>query len=188
MAAALQAEHQPAVAAGPKPPALPFRVGHGFDLHRLEPGLPLIIGGISIPHDRGCDAHSDGACRLLPLLVFFLVLPFVRSLRYRACGNFCRVRRGRASALRGGRDSWRPGAAGHRADLPGHRPPVEGRRVVRVHEGSCEFLEFTPNFILPWQFPLASVGIIRYRTVCSWMVKCLFRTKFTVRVLLLFYD
>ncbi|XP_062146958.1 2-C-methyl-D-erythritol 2,4-cyclodiphosphate synthase, chloroplastic [Alnus glutinosa] len=40
--------------------ALPFRVGHGFDLHRLEPGYPLIIGGIDIPHDRGCEAHSDG--------------------------------------------------------------------------------------------------------------------------------
>uniref|UniRef100_K3YYM8 2-C-methyl-D-erythritol 2,4-cyclodiphosphate synthase n=1 Tax=Setaria italica TaxID=4555 RepID=K3YYM8_SETIT len=45
---------------GAKPPALPFRVGHGFDLHRLEPDLPLIIGGINIPHDRGCEAHSDG--------------------------------------------------------------------------------------------------------------------------------
>nr|CAD1844597.1 unnamed protein product [Ananas comosus var. bracteatus] len=33
---------------------------HGFDLHRLEPGLPLIIGGVNIPHDRGCEAHSDG--------------------------------------------------------------------------------------------------------------------------------
>ncbi|XP_078442594.1 isoprenoid F [Wolffia australiana] len=42
------------------PPSLPFRVGHGFDLHRLEPGLPLIIGGVNIPHDRGCEAHSDG--------------------------------------------------------------------------------------------------------------------------------
>ncbi|KAF6157596.1 hypothetical protein GIB67_037169 [Kingdonia uniflora] len=40
--------------------ALPFRVGHGFDLHRLEPGYPLIIGGIDIPHERGCEAHSDG--------------------------------------------------------------------------------------------------------------------------------
>ncbi|KAK8618031.1 hypothetical protein V6N13_115906 [Hibiscus sabdariffa] len=40
--------------------SLPFRVGHGFDLHRLEPGYPLIIGGINIPHDRGCEAHSDG--------------------------------------------------------------------------------------------------------------------------------
>ncbi|CAK9232600.1 unnamed protein product [Sphagnum troendelagicum] len=41
-------------------PVLPFRIGHGFDLHRLEPGLPLIIGGVNIPHDRGCEAHSDG--------------------------------------------------------------------------------------------------------------------------------
>ncbi|KAF8412190.1 hypothetical protein HHK36_000150 [Tetracentron sinense] len=40
--------------------SLPFRVGHGFDLHRLEPGYSLIIGGINIPHDRGCEAHSDG--------------------------------------------------------------------------------------------------------------------------------
>ena len=30
------------------PPALPFRVGHGFDLHRLEEGYPLIIGGIPV--------------------------------------------------------------------------------------------------------------------------------------------
>jgi 2-C-methyl-D-erythritol 2,4-cyclodiphosphate synthase len=38
----------------------PFRIGHGFDLHRLEDGLPLIIGGVKIEHDRGCAAHSDG--------------------------------------------------------------------------------------------------------------------------------
>jgi 2-C-methyl-D-erythritol 2,4-cyclodiphosphate synthase len=36
------------------------RIGHGWDLHRLEPGHKLIIGGIDIPHDRGCVAHSDG--------------------------------------------------------------------------------------------------------------------------------
>ncbi|KAI4326896.1 hypothetical protein L6164_019417 [Bauhinia variegata] len=47
------------ISATPSKP-LPFRVGHGFDLHRLEPGYPLIIGGINIPHDRGCEAHSDG--------------------------------------------------------------------------------------------------------------------------------
>nr|WIW78223.1 MCS2 [Panax vietnamensis] len=40
--------------------SLPFRVGHGFDLHRLEPGYPLIIGGIDIPFEKGCEAHSDG--------------------------------------------------------------------------------------------------------------------------------
>lgn len=48
------------VTSGKSIKTLPFRVGHGFDLHRLEPGYPLIIGGIDIPHDRGCEAHSDG--------------------------------------------------------------------------------------------------------------------------------
>jgi 2-C-methyl-D-erythritol 2,4-cyclodiphosphate synthase len=41
-------------------PVLPFRVGHGFDLHRLEEGYKLIIGGLEIPHTKGCVAHSDG--------------------------------------------------------------------------------------------------------------------------------
>lgn len=36
------------------------RIGHGFDLHRLEPGLPLIVAGVRLEHDRGCAAHSDG--------------------------------------------------------------------------------------------------------------------------------
>jgi 2-C-methyl-D-erythritol 2,4-cyclodiphosphate synthase len=38
----------------------PYRIGHGFDLHRLEPGLRLVIGGVDIEHGRGCAAHSDG--------------------------------------------------------------------------------------------------------------------------------
>lgn len=36
------------------------RIGHGFDLHRLEPGHPLIVAGVELDHDRGCVAHSDG--------------------------------------------------------------------------------------------------------------------------------
>lgn len=40
--------------------AVQFRVGHGFDLHRLEAGRKLIIGAVEVPHDRGCVAHSDG--------------------------------------------------------------------------------------------------------------------------------
>ena len=40
--------------------ALLPRIGHGFDLHRLEPGLPLIVCGERLEHDRGCAAHSDG--------------------------------------------------------------------------------------------------------------------------------
>lgn len=37
-----------------------FSVGFGYDSHRLAEGFPLILGGIRIPSDRGCVAHSDG--------------------------------------------------------------------------------------------------------------------------------
>jgi len=37
-----------------------FRIGHGFDVHRLAEGVPLVIGGVCIPHEKGCVAHSDG--------------------------------------------------------------------------------------------------------------------------------
>ena len=37
-----------------------FRVGHGFDLHRLAAGRRLIVGGEAIESEVGCDAHSDG--------------------------------------------------------------------------------------------------------------------------------
>ncbi len=36
------------------------RIGHGFDLHRLEAGRRLMVGGVDLDHDRGCVAHSDG--------------------------------------------------------------------------------------------------------------------------------
>ncbi len=36
-----------------------IRVGQGFDVHKFEEGRPLIIGGITIPHDRGLAGHSD---------------------------------------------------------------------------------------------------------------------------------
>ena len=35
-------------------------IGQGFDAHRFAPGRPLILGGVSIPHDQGLAAHSDG--------------------------------------------------------------------------------------------------------------------------------
>ncbi|RUM59147.1 MAG: 2-C-methyl-D-erythritol 2,4-cyclodiphosphate synthase [Persephonella sp.] len=37
-----------------------FRIGIGFDLHRLEEGKKLIIGGVIIPYEKGFIAHSDG--------------------------------------------------------------------------------------------------------------------------------
>jgi len=37
-----------------------FRIGIGFDLHRLGPNTPLVIGGVLIPHTMGLIGHSDG--------------------------------------------------------------------------------------------------------------------------------
>jgi 2-C-methyl-D-erythritol 4-phosphate cytidylyltransferase/2-C-methyl-D-erythritol 2,4-cyclodiphosphate synthase len=37
----------------------PLRIGIGYDVHRLEPGRPLIIGGMKIPHEMGLIGHSD---------------------------------------------------------------------------------------------------------------------------------
>ncbi|MBP1534333.1 MAG: 2-C-methyl-D-erythritol 2,4-cyclodiphosphate synthase [Ruminococcus sp.] len=36
-----------------------MRIGHGYDVHRLVEGRPLIMGGVNIPHDKGLDGHSD---------------------------------------------------------------------------------------------------------------------------------
>lgn len=37
-----------------------FRIGHGYDVHALGEGRRLVLGGVEIPHERGCIAHSDG--------------------------------------------------------------------------------------------------------------------------------
>lgn len=37
-----------------------IRTGQGIDFHRLEKGRPLWLGGVNIPSDKGCVAHSDG--------------------------------------------------------------------------------------------------------------------------------
>jgi len=36
-----------------------FRIGFGYDVHRLEKGIPLWIGGVKIPHEKGAAGHSD---------------------------------------------------------------------------------------------------------------------------------
>jgi 2-C-methyl-D-erythritol 2,4-cyclodiphosphate synthase len=36
------------------------RIGHGFDSHEFQPGIPLKIGGITVAHDKGLGGHSDG--------------------------------------------------------------------------------------------------------------------------------
>ncbi|WP_246945472.1 2-C-methyl-D-erythritol 2,4-cyclodiphosphate synthase [Bacillus pinisoli] len=36
-----------------------FRIGQGFDVHQLGEGYPLIVGGITIPYEKGLIGHSD---------------------------------------------------------------------------------------------------------------------------------
>lgn len=45
------------VSDAPGPPA--FRIGSGYDLHRLVAGRPLILGGVHVPFEAGLDGHSD---------------------------------------------------------------------------------------------------------------------------------
>jgi 2-C-methyl-D-erythritol 2,4-cyclodiphosphate synthase len=37
-----------------------LRIGNGYDIHRLVPGRPLILGGVHIPYEMGLEGHSDG--------------------------------------------------------------------------------------------------------------------------------
>ena len=37
----------------------PLRIGQGWDTHRMEPGRPLILGGVEVPFELGLAGHSD---------------------------------------------------------------------------------------------------------------------------------
>ena len=39
-----------------------IKIGIGYDIHRLEPGRRLVLGGVEVPHPRGLAGHSDGDC------------------------------------------------------------------------------------------------------------------------------
>jgi 2-C-methyl-D-erythritol 2,4-cyclodiphosphate synthase len=48
------------LSAAATPPGYPgFRVGIGYDTHRLVEGRRLVLGGVEIPHERGLAGHSD---------------------------------------------------------------------------------------------------------------------------------
>ncbi|HTC39937.1 MAG TPA: 2-C-methyl-D-erythritol 2,4-cyclodiphosphate synthase [Candidatus Acidoferrales bacterium] len=38
----------------------PTRIGYGFDSHEFRSGIPLKMGGVVLPHDKGLGGHSDG--------------------------------------------------------------------------------------------------------------------------------
>ena len=45
-----------------------LRIGHGYDVHRLVEGRPLILGGVTIPYERGLLGHSDADVMLHALM------------------------------------------------------------------------------------------------------------------------
>ncbi len=37
-----------------------MRIGYGWDSHEFKKGIPLMIGGVHLPHSKGLSGHSDG--------------------------------------------------------------------------------------------------------------------------------
>jgi 2-C-methyl-D-erythritol 2,4-cyclodiphosphate synthase len=37
-----------------------MRIGYGWDSHEFKSGIPLVVGGVNLPHDKGLGGHSDG--------------------------------------------------------------------------------------------------------------------------------
>jgi len=42
--------------------SLPFRIGLGYDIHRMQTGRKLVLGGVEIPSNEGLEGHSDADC------------------------------------------------------------------------------------------------------------------------------
>jgi len=59
-----------------------IRIGQGIDFHRLEKGLDLWLGGVKIPSERGCVAHSDGDVLLHAICDSLLGAAGLRDIGY----------------------------------------------------------------------------------------------------------
>jgi 2-C-methyl-D-erythritol 2,4-cyclodiphosphate synthase len=58
------------------------RIGQGIDFHRLEKGLNLWLGGVRIPSEKGCVAHSDGDVLLHSICDALLGAAGLRDIGY----------------------------------------------------------------------------------------------------------
>src|SRR5947208_16943862 len=60
-----------------------MRIGYGWDSHEFKRGIPLKIGGVTLPHNKGLGGHSDGDVLLHALTDAFLgaiALPDISTL------------------------------------------------------------------------------------------------------------
>lgn len=62
--------------------AAPFRIGLGFDVHRLVEGRELWIGGVKIPYERGLLGHSDADVAIHALCDALLGAAALRDIGY----------------------------------------------------------------------------------------------------------
>lgn len=59
-----------------------YRIGIGYDVHKLQDGLDFFIGGIQIPYYRGCVAHSDGDVLIHAICDALLGAAHLRDIGY----------------------------------------------------------------------------------------------------------
>lgn len=64
-----------------------IRVGIGYDVHRLEEGLPLVIGGVKLDHTKGWVAHSDGDVLIHAIIDALLGAAKLRDIGYQFPDN-----------------------------------------------------------------------------------------------------
>ncbi len=59
-----------------------IKIGQGIDFHQLETGLDLWLGGVKIPSEKGCVAHSDGDVLLHAICDALLGAAGLRDIGY----------------------------------------------------------------------------------------------------------
>lgn len=59
-----------------------MRIGHGYDVHALVSGRPLILGGVHIPYELGLDGHSDADVMLHAVMDALLGAAGLRDIGY----------------------------------------------------------------------------------------------------------
>ncbi len=59
-----------------------IKVGFGYDVHRLEEGYRLMIGGIEVPHEQGSVGHSDGDVLIHAIMDALLGAAALRDIGY----------------------------------------------------------------------------------------------------------
>jgi 2-C-methyl-D-erythritol 2,4-cyclodiphosphate synthase len=59
-----------------------IRIGQGIDFHRIESGVDLWLGGVKIPSEKGCVAHSDGDVLLHAICDALLGAAGLRDIGY----------------------------------------------------------------------------------------------------------